>query len=120
MGVDRYTPIRYNLARLTNYVEGVMIKEGGDYERIQLVIPKDLRQKVDSARQKERRNRSNMIAVLIDEALAARAKTVKQAENEPGNFMPALPVQPVGRRPRAVGVVGQHRVYGPRGERVHR
>lgn len=70
-----------------------MIKEDGDYERIQLVIPKDLRQKVDEARTKERRNRSNMIAVLIDEALAARDRS-KKSETEPGNFVPVLLDQP--------------------------
>ena len=51
-----------------------MVKEDGTYERIQLVIPKDVLKQVETAKQGERRNRSNMIVVLVDEALQARAK----------------------------------------------
>lgn len=60
-----------------------MIKIDGGYERIQLVIPKDVLERVEKARGKERRNRSNMIVVLLDEALAAREKAAEG--KEPGN-----------------------------------
>lgn len=57
-----------------------MIKLDGGYERIQLVIPKDVLARVEAARVKERRNRSNMIVVLLDEALAARERAAKEKD----------------------------------------
>lgn len=67
-----------------------MVKEGGEYERIQLVIPKDILERVEKARQPERRNRSNMIAVLLEEALNAREKAPKVSKDQPGPMVPTL------------------------------
>ena len=62
-----------------------MIKKGEDakYDRIQLVIPKDVLAQVRAQAQKERRNTSNMIVVMIEKAL-------EEMEKEPGNWEPAL------------------------------
>lgn len=62
-----------------------MIKKGEDakYDRIQLVIPKDVLAQVRAQAQKERRNTSNMIVVMIEKAL-------EEMEKEPGQWEPAL------------------------------
>ena len=59
-----------------------MVKSDGTYERIQLVIPKDVLERVEAAKTEARRNRSNMIVVLIDEALKAREKAAQRKEGE--------------------------------------
>ena len=56
-----------------------MIKKDGEYERIQLIIPKDVLTKVETVKQTARRNRSNMIVVLVEEALKAREKDAAHA-----------------------------------------
>jgi hypothetical protein len=63
-----------------------MIKkdEGAKYARIQLVIPKDVLARVRETAGSERRNTSNMIVTLLDEAFAARAKAAQRMEIEPG------------------------------------
>lgn len=62
-----------------------MIKKGEDakYDRIQLVIPKDVLAQVRAQAQKERRNTSNMIVVMIEKAL-------EEMEKEPGQWVPEL------------------------------
>ncbi len=63
-----------------------MIKKGEDamYLRIQLVIPKDVLARVKATAIRERRNTSNMIVALLDEAFAAREKEAAR----PGNSEP--------------------------------
>lgn len=65
-----------------------MIKKDEDakYARIQLVIPKDVLALVRETAGKERRNTSNMIVTLLDEAFAARAKATRIVEIEPGQY----------------------------------
>ncbi len=62
-----------------------MIKKGEDakYTRIQLVIPKDVLVRVRAQADKERRNTSNMITVMLEKAL-------EEAEKAPGPWMPEL------------------------------
>ena len=63
-----------------------MIKKDEDakYARIQLVIPKDVLARVRETAGRERRNTSNMIVTLLDEAFAARDKAAQRVEIEPG------------------------------------
>ena len=65
-----------------------MIKKDEDakYARIQLVIPKDVLALVRETAGKERRNTSNMIVTLLDEAFATREKAAQRAEIEPGQY----------------------------------
>lgn len=67
-----------------------MIKKDEDakYARIQLVIPKDVLERVRQTATRERRNTSNMIVALLDEAFAAREKATQRAEADLGNSRP--------------------------------
>ena len=56
-------------------------------ERFQMVVPPDLLAEVRQAAAQENRSISNMLVVLVREALRAR-RAVRKAENEPGQRVP--------------------------------
>ena len=70
-------PCAIVLARDSKEATVIKKTEDAKYARIQLVIPKDVLARVRRQAEKERRNTSNMITVLVEKAL-------REAENEPG------------------------------------
>jgi hypothetical protein len=64
-------------------------REDAKNARIQLVIPKDVLARVRDRAGKERRNTSNMIVVLLDEAFAARESQESSGlDGKPGPKLP--------------------------------